>query len=112
VSVVGLVRLTRAVLPHRVNAGHGGIINVSSLMAFDDRLGWTVYLATKAFVTRITENLGLELASSDVAVQALCAGPVAGTKFFERAGFDTSVFRDAVVMTAPGRGGSLAGRVG
>jgi uncharacterized protein len=100
VNVLALVRLTRAVLPGMVSAGHGGIINVSSLMAFDDRPGWSIYVATKAFVMRFTENLALELAGSGVAVQALSAGPVASTEFFNRAGFDASVFPEAVVMPA------------
>jgi uncharacterized protein len=100
VNVLALVRLTRAVLPSMVSVGHGAVINVSSLMAFDDRPGWTTYLATKAFVTRVTENLAVELTGSGVTVQSLSAGPVTGTRFFDCAAFDASVFPDALVMTA------------
>jgi short-subunit dehydrogenase len=52
------------------------------------------------------------LAGFGVAVQVLCAGPVAGTEFFKPAGFHASVFPDAVVMTAADvAGASLAGLV-
>ena len=98
VNVLALMRLTRAVLAGMVARGHGAVINVSSLMAFDDRAGWSPYVATKAFVNRFTENLAVELDGSGVIVQALCPGPVGGTEFFATAGFDSSVFPPEVVM--------------
>jgi len=85
VDILALMRLTQATLPGMVSRGRGAIINASSLMAFDDRPGWTPYVATKAFVTRFTENLAVELDGSGVTLQALCPGPVRGTEFFARA---------------------------
>lgn len=99
-NVLALMRLTHAALPGMVSRGRGAIINVSSLMHFDDRMGFTAYLATKAFVTRFTENLAVEVDGSGVRLQALCPGPVSGTEFFERAGFDPTVFPAEVVMDA------------
>jgi short-subunit dehydrogenase len=98
VNVIALMRLTHAALPGMVARGRGAIINVSSLMWFDDRPGWTAYLSSKAFVTRFTENLALELDGSGVELQALSPGPVSGTQFFAGAGFDPSVFPAEVVM--------------
>ena len=98
VNIFALMRLTQAALGGMVSRGRGAIINVSSLMAFDDRPGWTAYVATKAFVTRFTENLAVELDGSGVTLQALCPGPVRGTEFFARAGFDSTVFPAEVVM--------------
>ena len=98
VNILGLMRLTQAALPGMVARGSGAIINVSSLMAFDDRPGWTPYVATKAFVIRFTENLAVELHGSGVRVQVLCAGPVRRTEFFARAGFDSTVLPDEVLM--------------
>jgi short-subunit dehydrogenase len=98
VNVIALMRLTHAVLPGMVARGRGALINVSSLMAFDDRPGWTAYLASKAFVTRFTENLAIELEGTGVGAQALCPGPVGDTEFFARAGFDPTVFPAEVVM--------------
>lgn len=98
VNILALMRLTHAAVPGMASRGRGAIINVSSLMHFDDRGGFTSYLATKAFVTRFTENLAVELDGSGVRLQALCPGPVSGTEFFERAGFDPTVFPPEVVM--------------
>lgn len=100
VNIVALMRLTQAALPGMIARGRGAIINVSSLMAFDDRPGWTPYVASKAFVTRFTENLAVELEGSGVTLQVLCPGPVRGTDFFSRAGFDSTVFPPEVVMDA------------
>jgi short-subunit dehydrogenase len=98
VNILALMRLTHAALPGMLARGHGAIINVSSLMWFDDRPGWTGYLASKAFVTRFTENLAAELEGSGVKLQTLSPGPVSGTQFFAGAGFDPSVFPAEVVM--------------
>jgi short-subunit dehydrogenase len=98
VNVLALMRLTHAVLPGMIARGSGTIINVSSLMWFDDRPGWTGYISSKAFVTRLTENLAAELQGSGVKLQALSPGPVSGTGFFAGAGFDPSVFPADVVM--------------
>ena len=91
------MRLTQA-LPGMIARGRGAIINVASLMAFDDRPGWTPYLAAKAFVTRFTENLAVEPGGSGVTLQVLCPGPERGTQFCDRAGFDSTVFPAEVTM--------------
>jgi short-subunit dehydrogenase len=98
INILALMRLTHAVLPGMIARGHGAIINVSSLMWYDDRPGWTGYLSSKAFVTRFTENLAAELDGSGVKLQVLSPGPVSGTQFFAGAGFDPSVFPAEVVM--------------
>jgi uncharacterized protein len=92
------MRLTQPALPGMIARGRGAIINVSSLMAFDDRPGWTPYRAAKAFVTRFTENLAVEPGGSGVTLQVLCSGPVRGTQFCDRAGFDSTVFPAEVTM--------------
>jgi short-subunit dehydrogenase len=91
INILALMRLTHAVLPGMIAREHGAIINVSSLMWFDDRPG-------KAFVTRFTENLATELDGSGVKLQVLSPGPVSGTRFFAGAGFDPSVFPAEAVM--------------
>jgi len=67
-------------------------------MAFDDRPGWTPYLAAKASVTRFTENLAVKLYGSGVTLQVLCSGPVRGTQFCDRAGFDSTVLPAEVTI--------------
>jgi short-subunit dehydrogenase len=74
--VIATMRLTRAALPGMVARRKGGIINVSSVAAFNATPSNVSYCATKAWMNRFTEGLALELAAagSPVKVQALCPG--------------------------------------
>jgi NAD(P)-dependent dehydrogenase (short-subunit alcohol dehydrogenase family) len=72
--------LTQAVLPTMVERGEGWIVNISSATAYPydlpfqvSRLGSTtgVYGASKAALNRLTNALGVELASTGVRVNAV-----------------------------------------
>jgi short-subunit dehydrogenase len=73
-NVVAVVRLTRAALPGMIERGRGGVINVSSMAAFNASPYMATYAATKAFVNSFTEGLAEELSGTGVKVQALCPG--------------------------------------
>jgi hypothetical protein len=81
-NVRAVVDLTRALLPPMVKRGRGGIINVSSIAAFQPVPYMAVYAATKAFILSFTEALFHEIKGSGVRLQALCPGPTA-TEFLE-----------------------------
>lgn len=98
-NVIALVRLTRAALPGMVRRKRGGVINVSSLAAFNPGPVNATYSATKAFVNSFTEALHEELRGSGVRVQALCPG-FTHTEFQERAGIDKSRIPSFVWMSA------------
>lgn len=110
------VRLTRAALPAMIEAGHGAVINVSSMAAYFTSSRYTTYSATKAFLNSFSRGLEVELRGTGVSVQSLCLG-LTRTEFFHGAhheGFSYSevpawVFQepDEVVdasLTALGRG--------
>lgn len=70
-----------------VQRGKGGIINVSSGIAFIPAPRWTNYAASKVYLLYFSEGLGYELKDKGVDVLALCPGGtrtnfsnVAGTK--------------------------------
>jgi hypothetical protein len=88
-NVIALVRLSRAAVGAFVARGHGSVINVSSLAAFQPDPYNATYGATKAFVNSFTEALHEELRGTGVRVQALCPG-FTRTEFQERAGIDAS----------------------
>jgi short-subunit dehydrogenase len=61
--------------------GHGRVLNVASLAAFQPVPLMATYAATKAYVLSLTESLSEELKDSGVTVTALCPGFTA-TKMF------------------------------
>lgn len=75
-NVLALVRLTHAALGPMVAAGHGGILNVSSLAGDQPLRGFATYAATKSFVTSFTESVAAELRGSGVHITLLKPGYV------------------------------------
>jgi NAD(P)-dependent dehydrogenase (short-subunit alcohol dehydrogenase family) len=61
-NVFGLLKVTRAVLPHLRRAGRGHIINISAIVGYASFPGWGVYGSTKFAVEGLTESLAIELA--------------------------------------------------
>jgi short-subunit dehydrogenase len=75
-NVVALMRLTRAALPPLVTAGHGGILNVSSLASDQPLKGFASYTASKAYVNAFTESIAAEVRPAGVHVTLLKPGYV------------------------------------
>jgi len=73
-NVVALVRLTHTVLPGMVDAGRGGVLNVSSIAGNQPLPGFATYGATKAYVTAFSEALIAELRGTGVHVTVLKPG--------------------------------------
>ena len=73
-NVVAVVRLTRAALPAMVEAGRGGILNVSSLAGDQPLRGSATYSATKSYVTTFSESIAAELRDTGVHVTVLKPG--------------------------------------
>ena len=99
VNVLAVVRLTRAALPAMLRRGTGGVVNVSSLAAFQPDPGNAVYGATKAFVLSFSEAVAEELRGTGVHVQALCPG-YTRTEFQTTAEYETSRIPKAVWQRA------------
>jgi short-subunit dehydrogenase len=76
VNVLALVRLCRAAIGPMVAAGHGGIINVSSIAGEQPLRGFATYSASKSYVTSFTEALAAEVRSKGVHVTVLKPGYV------------------------------------
>ena len=95
-NVLAVVRLAKAVAPGMVERGHGAILNVSSVAAF---LPSGTYSASKAWVTKFSEVLAVELGPKGVRVVGLCPGYVR-SEFHERAGISLGTLPDWVWLTA------------
>jgi uncharacterized protein len=73
-NVGGLTAMLAAFVPAMAARGHGRVLNVASIAAFQPVPLLATYAATKAFVLSLTESLAEELADRGVTVSALCPG--------------------------------------
>ena len=85
VNVTGLTELTLLMAQQMVQRGHGGIINIGSVVSFQPVGYMGVYAASKAYVLHFSEALWAELRSRGVTVTALCPGTTK-TEFFDHSG--------------------------
>ena len=76
VNVFGLMRMTRAVLPHMRGQGHGRVINISSLGGFVGNPFMSVYISTKYAVEGYSESLDHEIREHGVRVLCVQPGPL------------------------------------
>lgn len=83
-NVVALVRLTHAALGPMVKRGEGGVINVSSVGAYQPTPHSATYSATKAFVSSFTNAIHEELRGTGVKAMVLAPG-FTHTEFHVRA---------------------------
>ena len=86
VNVEALVALTALFLPAMLARGQGGIINTSSAAGLQPLPHYAIYGASKAFVNSFSQALWAEVRGRGVRVVAVCPGPVADTRFGQRAG--------------------------
>ena len=84
-NITALTELTYLCVPGMLERGHGGIINVSSLAAFQPVAYMPTYSAGKAYVLHFSEALWAECRERGVTVLALCPGTTE-TEFFGVAG--------------------------
>ena len=80
-NCLGLVAVTRAILPKMVERKFGHVINIGSVAANYPYPGGNVYGATKAFVHQFSLNLRADLSGTNVRVTDISPGLTAGTEF-------------------------------
>lgn len=85
VNIAALTELTYRVLPAMLERGHGGIINVASVAAFQPVGYMGAYAASKAYVLHFSESLWAEARDRGVTVTTLCPGTTR-TDFFDVSG--------------------------
>lgn len=81
-NMVALTELTHIVLPMMLERGHGRIMNIASVVAFQPCPYFAVYAATKAYVLSFTEALAEEMRGRGILVTAVCPGSTA-TEFHD-----------------------------
>jgi len=88
-NTTAVARLASAVAPRFVAAGEGAIVNIASVVGLAPEYGSTIYGATKAFVTFLSQGLHLELGPKGVYVQAVLPAATR-TEIWERSGRDVN----------------------
>lgn len=89
VHMLAVMKFTYAALQNMKRNNQGAIINVSSIGAYMPMTQSSVYVATKAFVSMLTETIAFELADTNIRIQSLCPG-VTDTNFFNQLGVDVA----------------------
>lgn len=79
-NVLGILRMTRAILPAMLNNSGGSIINIGSFAAHSVYEGGAAYCAAKAGELQITKTLRLELSGTGLRVSSIDPG-LAETEF-------------------------------
>jgi NAD(P)-dependent dehydrogenase (short-subunit alcohol dehydrogenase family) len=86
-NVFGLMRVTRAFLPHFRNQRSGNIVNLSSIGGLTGLPGWGYYNASKFAVEGFSEALAAEVAPLGIHVTIVEPGPFR-TDFLGRSGVE------------------------
>jgi NAD(P)-dependent dehydrogenase (short-subunit alcohol dehydrogenase family) len=76
VNVKGSFLLSRAAVPHLVDAGSGSIVNQSSVAALVAVPNFAAYCAAKGAVVSLTRSMAIDLAPHHIRVNAICPGTV------------------------------------
>ncbi len=71
IGLVGTYHVCKAVVPHMIEKNYGRIVNLSSVAGKEGNPGAPAYSATKAGVLALTKSMGKELASYNIAVNAV-----------------------------------------
>ncbi|EGV42555.1 SDR family oxidoreductase [Bizionia argentinensis JUB59] len=98
--VITTTHLTKLVLDGMVERGHGKILNLSSLAAFQPGPLMSLYYATKGYILSFSEAIANELKGTGVTVTALCPGPTK-TSFQEVVAVNCSENKITFNMASP-----------
>lgn len=85
VNIAALTELTLVAAQDMARRGHGGIINIGSVVSFQPVAYMGVYAASKAYVLHFSEAMWAELRRHGVTVTTLCPGTTR-TEFFDHSG--------------------------
>lgn len=109
VNLTGPMHVCKAALPWLMQTGRGSIVNVASGAALRPLAGRVAYCTSKSALVMFSKALALELATSDVRVNALCPGIIDTPMLrasYENAPDPALAYSEIVSRPATGHAGS------
>lgn len=76
VNIMGVVRCTRAAAPHMLKSGHGSVVNIASVDAYQPGGALAHYDTSKAGVVMLTKSLAWEFGRKGIRVNAVVPGGI------------------------------------
>lgn len=76
INLVGMGRVTRAVLPDMLENGDGVITNIASINAITGVLGADPYTASKGAIVSVTRAFAAEWGPRGIRTNCICPGPI------------------------------------
>lgn len=117
-NLMGVVAMMQAVLPGMRERRSGVIVNVSSSSTYKPLPLLSVYRASKAAVTALTESAALELAEFDIRARVVVPGMAPTTAFADNArrrlaegGMFPAPYEDFAARTMEMMAGAMAGEL-
>ena len=98
-NICSLVELTHFFMRDMIENNSGGIINISSLASFQPMPYFSIYAATKAFVTSFTIGLNEEYSDYNIRILGVCPG-YTKTNFNKRAHMSENNHAQSYIMSA------------
>jgi 3-oxoacyl-[acyl-carrier protein] reductase len=76
INLMGVVRCTRAAIPHMRSRRYGRVVNIASIAGKEGNPNMSPYSATKAAVIAFTKSVGKEVATEGICVNAIAPAVV------------------------------------
>jgi NAD(P)-dependent dehydrogenase (short-subunit alcohol dehydrogenase family) len=107
-NATAVFRLCRAAIPAMVGRGYGRVVVVASTAALVGYAYTSAYCASKHAVVGLVKAIAMEIAKSDVTINAVCPGFVdtpmtdrSVARIVDKTGRDKEAAKDALAQTSP-----------
>ena len=75
-NVFSEFRLSQLCVPYMEKAGHGSILNISSMAGENKNFNMTSYSSSKAAINHLTRNMAYDLGPREIRVNAIAPGAI------------------------------------
>lgn len=103
INATGPFLTAKYAIPHMLERGKGGIINIASVSSFSAAGGGCAYTASKHAVLGLTRQLTFEYGAKGIRVNAICPGATATPMAIPDNKLPTSPDMEAAVASVPAR---------